>query len=525
MVGDDDAKNSIGKSSALMVVDFVFGGNSFLEDKSGVINEFGSHSYNFCFIFSNVKYFYSRSVNTPEIIYVCDEKYEKISEISLDYFKETLKVNYNLNYCESSFRDLISPFSRIWGKDNINTDCPFNSYAKESSSKAINRLIDIFGLSGLIIHEKNILDNLLDEKSVLLKSMKANIIPDINSNRYKDNQDLINVNFKSLNKIKQSFGDALAVYETLFDENLNNLQSEKNNKILLRNNIKNKIKRIEDELGGITTNLSENISLIQEFFPNINVRRLQEVEEFHKKISVNVKKQLKEELKLSISEKENVEIELNLIEKEISGLLKSKGMPNDLFGRVFELKENTDRALIENSYYDKKIGFKVSIRNKKEDLKEIYNSIFKYIEGKVNLQLDRFNRVVYGPKRKSSKLLINKENSFVFSSQLDTGTGKSYAGLIAFDLAMLKYTNLPIVIHDSIIYKNIEIDAIKNILRILSSINRKQIFISFDESKKYGVYTECLIAKHTVLKIGNSSLLYVKDWRGLNGNEDDNILK
>lgn len=32
ILGDDDAKNSIGKSTALMVIDFVEGGDSFIKD-------------------------------------------------------------------------------------------------------------------------------------------------------------------------------------------------------------------------------------------------------------------------------------------------------------------------------------------------------------------------------------------------------------------------------------------------------------------------------------------------------------
>lgn len=35
--GDNDAKNSIGKSSALMIIDFSMGGTSLLEDKAGII--------------------------------------------------------------------------------------------------------------------------------------------------------------------------------------------------------------------------------------------------------------------------------------------------------------------------------------------------------------------------------------------------------------------------------------------------------------------------------------------------------
>lgn len=63
-----------------------------------------------------------------------------------------------------------------------------------------------------------------------------------------------------------------------------------------------------------------------------------------------------------------------------------------------------------------------------------------------------------------------------FTSPQDTGTGKSYAGLIGFDLAMLSLTRFPFVIHDSVIYKNIEVPATKRTLRILAAVKSKKIF-------------------------------------------------
>jgi Uncharacterised protein conserved in bacteria (DUF2326) len=74
-------------------------------------------------------------------------------------------------------------------------------------------------------------------------------------------------------------------------------------------------------------------------------------------------------------------------------------------------------------------------------------------------------------------------------------------------------TRLPFVIHDSVIYKNIEVAAIKRILRILAAIKSKQIFLSFDEAKKFGSQAEQLVKKFTILKLSHNDLLYNKDWR------------
>ncbi|WP_294273098.1 hypothetical protein, partial [Propionivibrio sp.] len=71
----------------------------------------------------------------------------------------------------------------------------------------------------------------------------------------------------------------------------------------------------------------------------------------------------------------------------------------------------------------------------------------------------------------------------------------------------------PFAIHDSVVYKNVEVTATKRILRILAAIKAKQIFLSFDEARKFGSQTEQRIKKFTVLKLGHNDLLYNKDWR------------
>jgi hypothetical protein len=188
-------------------------------------------------------------------------------------------------------------------------------------------------------------------------------------------------------------------------------------------------------------------------------------------------------------------------------------MPDDLFKRVFELKEKTDKAIEENKFFEQKIEIDSAVKISARRLETIYTRIFLDIEAKVNVKLKAFNKVVYGPARNSSELRIKNASSYSFISPDDTGTGKSYAGLIGFDMALLSLTRLPFVIHDSVIYKNIELAATKRILRILSSVKSKQIFLSFDEAPKFGQRTEKILKRFMVLKLSHDELFYKKDWR------------
>jgi hypothetical protein len=516
ILGDDDAKNSIGKSTALMIIDFAYGGESLLKDDAGAIKALGHHYYNFSFVFEGEPYFFSRSTDISDLVYVCDKDYVRKSELIVESYRKKLKELYRLASVESSFRSIISPFSRIWKKGGLEPDQPFISALKEASGIAINRLVDIFGHSADIAAEKKVIDEQKKRKKLITGSMSAKIIPSINKTQYKANARTISENTVQLVQLKQGFSGALSAYDALFDENLRRLQQRKNELTSTKSELQSKVTRLQREISGITPRLAENIALVAEFFRAVDVERLEQVETFHHKIGNIVKKELKDELAAAQSEESTLTIEIMSLDHQIQTALSDKGMPDDLFKRVFDLKEVTDKATEENKHFDQKSQLVEALKLSGQRMDAIYSNIFLGIQTKINLKLKAFNKVVYGPARNSSELHIKSAKSYSFNSPDDSGTGKSYAGLIGFDLAMLSLTPLPFFIHDSVVYKNIEIPATKKILRILSVIKAKQIFLSFDEAKKYGFEVEQILKKSTVLKLSHNDLLYKKDWRDKN---------
>lgn len=343
--------------------------------------------------------------------------------------------------------------------------------------------------------------------------MSEEIIPKINKTQYKANQSIITSKMNTIEALKQGVTGVLSAYEALFDESLRKLQQQKNQLANQRNEILTKKDRIERDLLGITPKLSANIALVQEFFPNVDAKRLELVESFHQNISKTVQKELRKDLASYSEQISNLNVEISDLEDNIRTSLASKGTPDDLFARVFELKEFVDKASEENKFYDKKEAIKIDVSLSKKRLEDIYDSIFLDIETSLNKKLKGFNQVVYEPKRNASQLRIKSASSFSFISPEDTGTGKAYAGLVGFDLAILSLTHLPFIIHDSVLYKNIEVPATRNIIRILASVKRKQIFLAFDEAPKFGAMAEGLLRTHTVLKLSDNELLYNKDWR------------
>lgn len=513
VLGDDEAKNSIGKSSALLVIDFAMGGNSLLIDNAGVIKTLGNHTYNITFEFSGKPLYVNRSTEQPDLVEICNSSHIKLDEMSLEEYKEYLKGQYKLGVFEGKFRSLVSPFSRIWNKGEYDPDFPLAGASKEKLSAAISRLLDLFERTDDVSAERAVLQSLKDKKDLMRKSMSAEIIPRITKTQYKSNQQLIANNAQAINDLRENFAGAITAYEALFDEKLRAIQQGKNELIQKKNLVSERREKLQRDISGISPRLTANIALVAEFFPSANLERLQEVEEFHKRIGKLVSKELKSELEHLVAREAEIGGDITSLDQQIKLALKAKGTPTDLFSKVFEIKEVTDKAREENRFYEQKISIEESEMASNARLEAIYDRIFLDIESLINHKLRNFNKVVYGPDRNPSQLRIKSANSYSFTSPLDTGTGKSYAGLVGFDLAMLSLTRLPFIIHDSMIYKSIEVAATENIIRILGSIKQKQIFLAFDEAKKFSKEAQQTLQAHKVLQLHRDQLLYIEDWR------------
>ena len=94
----------------------------------------------------------------------------------------------------------------------------------------------------------------------------------------------------------------------------------------------------------------------------------------------------------------------------------------------------------------------------------------------------------------------------------DTGTGSSYINLISFDLALFEKTDLPFLIHDSILFKNIEIPALENIIKIYDSFE-KQVFISLDEINRFSPEIRKIIIDNSSVVLDKDHTLFEKNWK------------
>lgn len=103
-------------------------------------------------------------------------------------------------------------------------------------------------------------------------------------------------------------------------------------------------------------------------------------------------------------------------------------------------------------------------------------------------------------------------HSYKFYTPDDTGTGVAYKGLIVFDLAVLTSTELPIVVHDSIVLKQIGDIAIEKILELYNNTS-KQVIIALDKQESYTEIASKILYSNSVLQLSpNGDELFGRSW-------------
>lgn len=456
-LGEDNAENSIGKSTFLFAVDFCFGGDSYCSQKE-LLKEVGNHKINFCLEFDNEPYYFSRSTENSKEVAFCDENFNIMKKISDIDFKDFLLEKYNLAETGLSFRQAVTSFVRIFGKN----------------SSEIKHIVGVEGHNG---GKKEILRNLiklfekydeiknLEEKSAAIQLEKDEISSVAKSKIVKDGK------IKSLSQLKESETRLDQLNEELSQiAESNKIQTEtvdaqraaqaaeleKQITVLKRNRTKllNEKSILEANLGSETKIQKEDFEELKSFFPELNIPHLEEIQNFHNQITKILKEETEEELlkledKISGNEKNLIESTQKLTELRVPLSIPKK------------ILEQYAAASIQKNELEGQITFYKNFKQISSRLKETKIeldgkklSILEEIAAKINRKLEEFSGKV-NDNDSPPCLNLNSTSSYSFYAPNDSGTGTAYVSMILYDLAILELTKLPFVIHDSVLFKNL----------------------------------------------------------------------
>lgn len=518
VVGNESGTNSVGKSTFLMILDFVFGGEDYIKKSKEVFKttNVGPHTIKFKFEFEGMPYYFTRLADPANYNTVirCNEHYEplKDGEMSIPQYHKFLAEHYGLNELGQTWRGSVTRAIRVDRRETIDTDKPLKSYKEEPDRDGIVALIKLFGQYAIIADVLKLKNASEDEEKAFKKAQKYEYIPNVKNNtEFQKNTERIEVLEAEIEDLSDQSSKGLLELTSLQTEQISNIRNKIAGFRRQRSRLQAQLKRLEMSKAEGKKTFQKDYQELLVFFPDIDVNKLEQVEEFHHRISNILNGEIRENQK-------NLEAMISLATSKIKELeeeqLKISRLPNvakATLEKYAEIQKELQELLAANDAFKKKDELHDNTVKLAESLDKSIVSEMRYIETILNSLMDEMNETLYDVKIKPPILHAENANKYVFATEDDGGTGMRYKGMILLDLALLRATNLPFVIHDSLLLPNIENEAIEKILELYTKQTNKQVFLAFDKTATPNARRILEKAKRLHLSRGGNEL-FGKAW-------------
>lgn len=518
VLGDKAAQNSIGKSTFLLVVDFCFGGDDYINPKICKAKEkLHSHTINFAFKFGNRIDYFCRSTKTPSEVGICDSNYKIQRTQTLKEFKNYLLVAYGITTPGVSFREMVGRFLRIYGRENYAERYPLK-YGDVKPEASIETLEKMFNVFAFIEEYKNVYDDKSKRTKVRGDATKLGEMTNVAKTKkeYNANEKEIERLRAELQKLMDREDAELSQEET---DNLDKASEIRGQLTVLkrrRSRLVSQLNAVKANMSGGLVPVEEDLSELSEFFPDVDVQKLSQIEHFHDKMQRILSQEMGDEIA-------QLQILIDAVSAEMTRLQEAQrklGVPvtvsKKFMDRVVEVQRQIDILTAKNKAYDKTAKLKIEKKDAKNQLEDVRETQLQAVETSINQEMTRLNGYIYGGERYAPTIKFGNSRSgkptYEFWTEDDTGAGTNFKGLIIFDLALLRLTELPVIAHDSNIFKNIADLPIDKIMELYNQ-SKKQIFIAFDKEDAFYDVTRDIVHSTKIIELHeNGGELFGWSW-------------
>lgn len=517
VLGGESGTNSIGKSTFLMILDFVFGGKDYVKKDTDVQKNVGSHIIKFIFEFDNKEYYFSRSTKNFQNVNVCNEKFEpqKGKEMTLEEYLSFLARNYGLDLPGLSFRNAVGRFIRVYNRQTINEKRPLQNVAQEAGKQQVYGLLKLFNKYDSIKEREEATEKAENAYSVFKNASQYKYVPIVESKKQYDKNDSKITRLESQLKELERKNNAGTL-------NIDDMQASRLREIMgnlsqlreRRNLYLNRLSVIEDNENSGPNKLESNYKELKRFFPDVNIEMIQKVDGFHQQIINILEKEFYEE-------KKSLDDKIKDIDHLVSGLnseaqkINSQQAPNVQTALLNEYADKIvklNQLKKENKNYNEKLRLTKEKQDQQKVLKSTVSTELNEVEASLNKEMADLNTEICGSSLFQPPHIELKPKQYSFETINDQGTGTSYKGLILFDQACLELTVLPFFIHDSLLFSNIEVDRRNKIIKMYGN-ETKQIFIAIDTIDLLSPDAQHIIEEHAVLRLERGGKeLFGRSW-------------
>lgn len=505
---------SIGKSTMMLIIDFVFGGNTYTS--SDAVKQLGPHTIYFTFEFADIEYHFARRTDDPHAVAVVDSNRNLIEVWDIKQFTTWLAKKYAMDLPGLQFRNTLSRFFRVYGKNNHNEFKPLQTRGGEESQRdAIGILIALFNYYTDIDEFKAQLQNTEDRIAAFRSARRYEFIPSAVDGMTKYKENIVTIAALEQQRLKLVQASETSV-EPAEVENAN----ERNALARLLNDTRKEIKTRQDEEHLLDLNLRHGIypteadlSALQEFFPDTNLEKLVAVEKFHTKIQTILSEELeqaKTELRNQITELKDRETE---ILNRLDSIPASKAFTDEFLEAYTSIDHRIAKLKDENEAFDTRDRLQKEKKAAADRYREQLAHVLAEIEIAINSQMEAINDEVTGGEYNAPHLTLHAFNSYTFETPRDKGTGTNHRSMVIYDLAVMQNTVLPAIGHDSIMFDSMSGPDLSNLIRVYNDQVEKQIFISVDKTSECTPEAQKIITETTVLKLDNNEqALFGEKW-------------
>ena len=533
VLGTQTRSNSIGKSTFLMIIDYVFGGIDYLDSDAHIF--VGEHEIYFTFRFGDTMHRFCRKTIEKDVVYLCEncswaEEEARLERIRLNEEKakdapallehdlnpyvltnETLKVDeyckflfneYRIESENISFRNIVGRYFRVYGRPNHDEHQPLHNTPREKDSEAITALQRLFGETQQIKDLKANEKEKAEEKKAYKAAQKYHLVRHITTKKalkqateerdklQEELNDLIRSKDREVEQADLSRSDEAAAINR-------KLAALRRN----RSRLKSQLEALYINIDGHTAVTRGDIRDLVFFFPDVNIVELQSIEDFHQRLRAVLESEMSEERAELQSSIDNLDAEIRALEEQYRSLGIPTRLPTPFLQNYSDLtmRINDLNAQIESFQKNKDVddAHKAAVAA----LKAAQEKELPRIAGEINAQMVRISDEILGPEREAPRLDLKDGKSYTFGTSTNRGTGNNYKNLIIYDLSILTKTDLPAFIHDSFLLTDIGDTPTGAIVKqyIKTEPSGKQVFIALDKTKSYGEETDKDLNDHQVL--------------------------
>lgn len=436
-----------------------------------VTKNVGSHSIEFAFQFGDDIYRFTRTMDDLNYVTECDEYYnpKPNSRTYIETYCEFLAKMYQMDNLATTFRDLVSGYFRIYGRNNYDERHPLRSHGNDTMEAGIKRLLQLYGKYGTIGELAVLYETALEKETTYKNAFKHNYIRGVTKAAdYEANKKTIDELQERKEKLANDSSEGLLDLDSLQASQLSEIKKKLAGLRRQRGKLRSQIRAMESDMEMDESSFKRDYNELSEFFPDADIKHIEEIDAFHRQLKSVLKSQYKDNRKKLNDALELLDMQISVLEREVSEINDEPHLTKAILDDYASIDREMKNLRDANEYYEKHKELHQTTTDLQEKLDKLVNETTAELQADINAGLMELNKEVCELGTSAPRLTINGAKTYTYSIRNDTGTGAQTRGMLLFDLLSLENTNLPAVIEDSMSLKQVEDQVILNIFDLFN---------------------------------------------------------